>query len=886
MSVLLWCALAWADPSADELPVPVDPAVAEIWDRGLRFEAAEDPASAAVAYRIVVRSDPSWTPGVLALGRVLEEADRMEEASEVYRRSAVPEVLAARARVELALERPEGALRTLARLRRVAPSAEVVRLQTLAEVEVDAVRSAERFRDFVTWRVDRPDTGLPVASVEEQVATLMAVIDALVEADEAEEATLLLSDTVTALPEYLDIEPVEERLDRLLLDAEARQWMRSGAVALDPLQQARLEDAEEALRQGDMSRAGKLLQPLLTDAPRAPEVWATQARIALVDGDVAVADDALQRAEFLAPSDPNYAAAMGDLLSTRYGGREDAAAVEAYRRALRRDPVWSQLWWRQALVQQRAGLGDRGEHAFQRYLELEPAGEHADEARQRLEDLARERPPAPPLPEEPEPPEGVSYDALLAYHRVGVLRGRGDREAALDEVRRVRALAPGFADAVNLEASLFLDVGDRVHAIDAYRRSLDMQPDQPGVVLTLWELLRREGRMDEATALVAQAQANGIGDVHFLLARAAWEAGEHSAAAEHLADYESTPHTARFETAAVELRTAISERRRRMQVAIGGLIATVLGVLALLPLVRWWRGPGCSLEDVVSKHPEVARAITQTVAEVRHDILKHDTTILFEVADGLESDDAEAAQWAAERLFSERGTVARFHEQLASLQALAGQVGMRLDLTRSDEVFAPMVGAMKRLSALRGDLRRGKARAAPELRRIATALNHDGFAAVGRLVHSLSVLELDEALVADVVERVEAEPGVGGAGQTRVVHSGEVIRVRSFRREIEDIVANLVRNARMASPDEVVEVHVALEVDPLTLLEEVTLAVCDKAPGRLTTVDIRERPSDRGLGIARTLVSQSRGTLTVEPRPGWAKAVVVRLPAVEPLEEA
>lgn len=882
---LLWVALVWADNPQDTLPLPMEPAIADIWERGQRSERDGDPQSAVIAYSIVVRENPGWATGILALGRAMEAAERPEEALGVYRRSSVPEVLVERARLHAALDEPDQALATYERLRLSAPSAEVVRLQSVAMAELDAQAAAGLVREWLVW-LERTSGGraLPNAELAQQAEGVMVVVDALVAAELEEEATSLLSDVVDARPALLAIDGLPERLDSLKLDDEARRWMRSGAADLDVEQRRRLGEAEDALRSGDTQTALVVVDALLKDTPRAPDAWATRARIALAVGDIAGADAALQRAEFLAPTDPNYAAALGDLLATSYAGREDAAAAEAYRRALRRDPLWAEVWWRRARVEQRSGLSDRGQAALERYIALEPEGQHASDAERMLQDLGRERPAAPPLPEQLELPQGVSYDALLAYHRVGVLRSRGKTDAARDEVRRVRALAPEFADAVNLEASLFLDAGDREHAIGAYQQSLVLDPAQPGVVLTLWDLLKREGRDADAEEVVRVAEWHGIGDVHYLLARAAWEADKPGEARTQLHSFFTTTHTARFEAAARDLRTEMDDRRRRIRTGIVGLVASLLGLLLAWPLWRWLRGPGVSLETFVQKRPSVAREVVHTAAAIRHEVLKHDTTVLFQVADALEQGEGDTARWAAERLFAPRGTVARFREHIVALNDAARGQGVRLDLRRRDPVFSTLIGAVDRLVGLKADLIKGRARAVPELRRVAFALNEVGFAELGELVHSLSLVRVDDSLVADVVERVRREPALVGAPNVDLAVGNEPMWVRMFRGELEDLVANLVRNALGVSRDMqsgAIALRVTLDVDELTFREYVRIAVCDNVAAPLTTADIHERPMERGLGIARELVVKNDGSIGVGSEPGWAKAVEVLLPAVE-----
>lgn len=877
-------ALLLARAAAQELPLELDPVTARIWSEGRALEAGGDLVAAAVRYRHVARTDPGFVPSILALARVEAARGDLAAALEATSRSAVPEVLAARGWLELEAGRPEDAARTFARLHAAAPSGEALRGLALATAPTDPVAAAAVVRRWIAWTEQSVEEAA-VAPPEVARGTVVAVALGLLDAGEGSAALALVDEVGAARPDLVDDDALVARLADLRLDEEARLWMRAAPEALVAEERARLGAARAALERGEVDTAWREARRVSERAPRSPEAWGVVAEIALARGDVAAADEALQRAEQLAPLDPAWAARLGDLLASRYGGRFRAEAAEAYARALRRDPTWAALWWRRAEVE--AGVAaDHGGASLRRYLALEPEGPHAEAARARLIELERQRPPVPSLPAAA-PAVGVSEQASLALHRARVLfEVRGDVAAAASEAERARALAPGWTATHNLLATLRLEQGDAEGAIAAYRDSLTADPDQALPALVLWELLRREGRVEEAEAVLAAALERGIGDARFALAREAAEAGRWSAAREHLRAYALARRTGKFDLEAEALEAVVERRLAARRTALGlGAIAALLAIPAL-----WWaRRPGVGLTALVEAAPGCAAEVARIAAAVRHEVLKHDTTVLHAVADALEAGDPGPARFAAARLYGPRGTLARLDEHVAALGAVARTHGVRLDLRRADPVFAPLLDAARRLRRLRGDLEAGSARRLPELRRVAHALNEVGFTALGRLVRSLSVLVLDEPLLAEIAARVAGEPSLAGAPAVEV-RAEEPVAVRMFRGEAADLVGNLLRNSLAASRDAgvgPVGLALGVEVDPVTFREQAALRVRDHAPRALSTAGIEGRSIERGLGLVMDLVRRAGGTVHVEDEPGWSKAVVVRLPAIEaaPAEE-
>jgi signal transduction histidine kinase len=102
-----------------------------------------------------------------------------------------------------------------------------------------------------------------------------------------------------------------------------------------------------------------------------------------------------------------------------------------------------------------------------------------------------------------------------------------------------------------------------------------------------------------------------------------------------------------------------------------------------------------------------------------------------------------------------------------------------------------------------------------------------------------------------------------------------------FRAELEDVLANLLRNALAAGADRV-GVGLARAEDPVTGQEWIELRVRDDAPGALTNAMIRGRHLSRGLGLVADVTRRHGGSVRVEPAAGeGTKVVVVSLPGVE-----
>ncbi len=308
--------------------------------------------------------------------------------------------------------------------------------------------------------------------------------------------------------------------------------------------------------------------------------------------------------------------------------------------------------------------------------------------------------------------------------------------------------------------------------------------------------------------------------------------------------------------------------------------------------VRSRRRGGVGLRELLERAPGSARDVARVCAALRHEVLKHHTSVLGVVADALEDLDPDPARWAAERLYGHDGALARLDGYLAELEAVGRQAGVRLNLRHRDPTFGPLLSAVDRLRKLQPSLERGEdRRVAGALREISDELNGRAYRALGRLVANLQVLELDAGTLRRIYDDVVAEPAFRDARVPALALDPlpeERLLLRLYPRDLRDILVNLLRNSvdvSVADGAERLGLAVEIDEDEITGLERVALRVRDASPRKLTTQMIRGRYISRGLGLAVDLTSRAGGSIHVESEAGWSKAVVVRLPRAEVVED-
>lgn len=852
LAVLL--ALAQAPEGLPELPptAGLDPAAAPFHARAEAEERAGRFAAAAGFYRLVLVQDPAYVPARLGLARSLEGQGALAEAEAIYREMPTePDAVEALARL-VARRDPREALalwRRLETLRLGDPTPFREQARLLADADPDAALAAwRRYREQLLGAPPEPALGLAIA-------------DALVRAGRAAEAEALLREQAEASP---DAEAeVRSRLDRLEVERLAAALVLPAGEALDAEGRAALEAVGAELAAGNLASAEARARALVAASPRSAAAHGVYADVLRARGEWRDAEIHAVQARALGAGDAAHHLRLGALLVEAYGGRRDEEAAECYREAAALRPGDPEVLAALAAVEQRLGDWGRAEAAWAEVARL-GEGAPAERARAELEKLGRVAPVLPQLAAgDVVPPAAAgAYRVALVYLR------RGELDRALEELDRAEAAAPGEPTLLNLRARLLRQRGDEAGAVAALERSLAADPGQGPAELALGEIALARGDREEARRRFRRAADRGVGDAHYLLARLAADDGDWEGVRTGIAAFDAAAGGASLYAASAAALRGEVERRRRLE---RGLWTVLAGVGVGVPLVVWLRRRSAAdLRTVLDRAPGLRHDAARRLAALRHEVLKHRTTVLPEVADALERGDRGPwEEWAAQSA----DLRARFDTLLADLTELAARAGLRADLRR-DPVLGPMHRALAALSGRRPPTP-ARVRAAGD------ALNRVGYAAIGRLLAEIGVLALSPGLVREVYERVAREPGIRGAPvpPLDVVVRAPGAAVRLFREDLDDILANLLRNAVAAGAARLV-VTLDEGLDPVTAHPWVQVRVADDAPGAVTNAMIRSRAISRGLGLAVDLLNRHGGSIRVEPD-AVGKAIVVELPGVE-----
>jgi tetratricopeptide (TPR) repeat protein len=880
LAALLCAGVAWA-----QVPLPLDPLPRTLYQEARSLEEGGDLLAAARRYEAVLRHDPRFVRAVMDLGRVREAIGDLDGAAEAYQLAPPDDVdaLEALGKVYDRQGRAQEAAATFRTLRVYKDwSSEPIRLEAHATAGFDPDRAVRLYRTYLgAHDLERDARGA--------AETASRIAEALVEAGEGEAAFGFLEEILGAYPALEQDERFSARLDRLRIEERARRLSLTAAQPLTADQRTRLDGARAAFAAGQVADARALLDTLMAENDRNPEVWAALADVHEAQGDVAASDQALQMAQALAPFEPRYPARLGDLLATRYGGTQDAEAAASYERALRLDPTWAELWLRKARMEQRSGDWEAAERSYRRYAALEPDGPFAEEALAEADGVHRTRPPKPVLSEAPRCPPEVSVEGCRAFYVAAVLHVDGRIEEALEELDQARAVAPLWSRPLNLEANIRLQAGQGRAAISLYEQSLALDPSQEALYLLLWELWQDEGDERAAHEVIQRAQQQGVGISYYLKARQAWERWRPFQARDQLEAYFAAETSGRYHSDAQALRGEVDRFVWRLWlILVFGAAGLVFGVPGLL----WWRKSGVGLEELLQRAPTAYRDVARVGSAIRHEVLKHNTTVLPAVADALDHSDPEPAWWAAEKLFGERGAVDRFREYVRELEVLGRMHGVRLNLRHRDPALGPLIAAVDQLQALSGDLSHGSGWGlADKLRDVSEALNERGYRALGALLRRVCLLRLDEGVFLSAWDQVVGEPefNKGVLPELEVVLPEEPVFLRIYRGDLEDILVNVFRNSLAATLEATepgrqpapVGVGAVTETEWITGLDRVAIRIKDHAPARITTALIRSRYIERGLGLTVDLISRNGGSIHVEDEPEWSKAVVIRLQCAE-----
>lgn len=874
LGLLLWLGRAVAAPE-DAL----DAVNRGYFERAEAAEAAGQRVDALSLYATLREADPTFVPAALGMGRALEGLGRAEEAEAVYRAlGADADGLAALARL-VEQRSPASALelyRQLQGLRAGDAAPFCAEARILVAPGASGLEPGRRVHAAQTaWErcVTLSSAAQPDLSI------LLRLVDALL-ADRTAEAEAVavraMEDVLARWPGAAEAEAIHARLDRLEVERSARDVVLGGGEPLSDADTALLRQAR-ALLAAEPTQARAVAEALVERAPRSAE-----AHGALSDAtyglDWTSAEVHALRARDLDRDDAANHLRVARVLHAAYAGRRDDEALVAMRQAAALRPDEPEILLQLADLEGSQREWARARAALEHYLQITTDPGLTADVRSRLDALEREAPVVAPLRAASGAAgglSGVTDEAASAWRVALVYLDRGDRQAARVELDRALALAPAVPELLNLDARLRRESGDEAGAVGAWQRSLALEPRQGDVQLALGQTLDVRGGREAALGHYRAAAALGEPDAHYFLARSAAALGDWRTVGAELAEFDAAGGpTSLYAVAAGRLAEQAERRTWTMRAAGIALVVVGLGVPGVL---AWRRRSAADLRRMLDAAPTSWHDAARILAAVRHEVLKHNTTVLPDIAYAL--DRGDRGPWDAWRPGA-AALLTRFDGYIAALVAVGEQHGVRL-AAQHDPVLAPMRGALR---ALVRASRRSRPPRAAELRAHSEALNGAGYAALGTLVNEICILPITRTLVERVYARVAAEPGFGGSAAAFTLE-GSAGQVRLFQGDLEDILANLFRNALAAGAS---AVHVALDEDsdPITGHTWFELRVVDDAPGQLTTAMIRSRYISRGLGLAVDLLNRHGGTIRVEPVPvpegaPARKAVVVQLPAVE-----
>lgn len=700
-------------------------------------------------------------------------------------------------------------------------------------------------------------------------------------------------------------------------DALRYGWTRPNravpAHATDLLGRARM------LRQHQkLEGAAGLLRDAIKLSPLFADAHAELGDVLLALGDRDGAELAYLRAVAANAGDADVVAKLADfyLEADRY-----AEAAWFFEQALHLRPDRLLLHLRLADAWRAAGNLPRALHQVNRYLSEVDEDAPAPRARALKRDLEATLPLADRTSTPRIAPDGRLIKAL---RRARALLGRGATDAAMRELGGLPAELRS-ADVLDLEGRVLRLAGRHAEAIKAFEASLKMQPQRLSALDQLGELLARDPRKASAARrLLLRAVAAGSTRAEFDIARldlAALETGWPSwitdlrqlGQLDRVAERLSRHLAGRPEATRRQAERLLEAVRGRIGAAWRGVLLTLAGLLILGIAGARRRWGGHDLATLVRRYPEAGPEVQRVLSAIRHEVLKHNTMVVTGLVHAIEEGELvhDKARWCRASLLGDAGApertsaASRLREYAQSLTKLGRSHGERLNLKRRDPALSALLRGFKVLEKVAPLLDRadrlgagGRAKLLRQLRRAAQLLNVEGYEAVRALLDRLRVLDVDAPLLTAIYDRARKEPALAGAAVeplSMTIDDGSLpCRIAVPRGAFEDILANLIRNAIQSSlrhlpPDQPARVGLEIEreVDFITGLERVVIAICDASPQHLTPEMLRGRYIEEGLGLTADLVSRYEGTLDVSEREGrWTKAVLVKLPLVDESEEA
>ncbi|MEM6990757.1 MAG: tetratricopeptide repeat protein [Myxococcota bacterium] len=711
------------------------------------------------------------------------------------------------------------------------------------------------------------------------------------------------------------VEDIE--LELSLRELEKTQGWKPSAAA-----EASYTRGVEALRRGDLVVAQSALDAAIEDSRWFPRAYHARGVVHARNGRFLKAVQDLKRAIRMDRSDYEAHIKLGLIYKKEFAGAEDPQAITHLEAALRLRPDLHRLHLFLGELYGRTDRERAREH-YSRFLQLAELDDpDADQARQALQDLERdirkEEPPALPAPAET---ALRSLDPKLQrLINEAYLRGTEHQDWRMAE-KILQQARDEFADepvVLNQLARVVYAQERWGSARDYWEQSLQMDERQMEVHERLG-LLLRDDLPDRAIEHLRRAAELGSLTARYVLADLLWSQTRPLAASEQLDRYiEAAGDYDLHWDRAQALREEIDRRFLQFYLVAG----LVLGIATIGGAWRIWRRyRGSSLSQLLERDPKSFPEVALILSLIRHEILKHNTAFLADVGQALEFDAPDAdtrAAVLAQRLFGGAGAAARsalMHEDqvrirdrrgrpaggiygrflgyLAELEKVARAHRVTLNLYRKDAIFRPMIKAFEELAA-RADqlhqperLRTGKRmELARMLGRSGHVLGRQAFERLSGLIRELCVVTVDRTLVAEIYAQVAGEEQFASQSVAPLEVSGSGAQVRIFRTDLEDILANVLRNSLRSSllyatPPVGMGIDLRVEEDEITGLTSLAMRVKDRSPEQLSNEMLRGRYVERGMGITVDLLSRYDGAISVEAEPGWSKAVVLRFFTVE-----
>jgi len=410
--------------------------------------------------------------------------------------------------------------------------------------------------------------------------------------------------------------------------------------------------------------------------------------------------------------------------------------------------------------------------------------------------------------------------------------------------------------------------GDRAGATICYRQAVEAaKPGQERAALARLALLAARLPETESSALepyLRQARRAGLPPAAWALARIERERGQRDAALglarAYLAEADSDDAFRRPAERFVAELDASAEGERARGAARGARIAWLGLFTATVVLFAFLRARfrGSSLARAVRRKPDFFPELARTLAEIRHDLLKHRASTLGMIG-------TANARDSVVRALLEPSTLSQALETLYQrLTDHARSLGLVLRPLRREPILGPLQRDFEQVERLaRRTDKDDELRAFDAIFREEHAPRLQALLAVGPRT------TIDPGRLLHFIEMVEAEIGEGGWTRPAVLVDAYDVAVPVPESTLATIIANLLRNAAAAvagRPDARLQLRVEGSRD-VTGRRLIALLVADSAPATVSLADIEARDGQRGLGIVRDTTRRWGGHLVVRQEP-------------------